>query len=222
MLFFYARTKTRHPVWEEAPRSGTPVGAAPIVSGERAWCSFCEPQHRATAETRLAQTGLTEWQLSSTAFAVYLFVCLFVARAIGLVHRPMAALTPASSEASSARQPCAAASAREIIVGGFCTVEVNICCSGSCRWAVRGRAVERKGWPAALRVSSCRVATITFPDPHFRDVPSLRSKRLVCVPVPDLSHTVSTKSFKQLLFEGRGRNLRRKGLKRQQFLGIAL
>lgn len=82
--------------------------------------------------------------------------------------------------------------------------------------------MERKGWLAALRVSSCRVATITFPDPHFRDVPSLRSKRLVCVPVPDLSHTVSTKSFKQLLFEGRGRNLRRKGLKRQQFLGIAL
>lgn len=44
--------------------------------------------------------------------------------------------------------------------------------------------------PAALRVSSCRAATKTSTDPHFRDVPSLRSKHFFnnhLIPVSDLS-----------------------------------
>lgn len=33
-FFCHARRERRHPAWEEAPRSGTPVGATLIVSGE--------------------------------------------------------------------------------------------------------------------------------------------------------------------------------------------
>lgn len=53
LFFFHARRERRHPAWEEAPRSGTPVGATLIVSGESPQhfrCSLCE---FTATETRL-------------------------------------------------------------------------------------------------------------------------------------------------------------------------
>ncbi len=101
-FFFHARRERRHPAWEEAPRSGTPVGLTLIVSGESPQhfpCSFLRiyqrNSHRLTFRdtyTTLHHPALTQNGLNYVYFAalgVNAAVCC-VSYSVCPIHRWMA------------------------------------------------------------------------------------------------------------------------------------